>query len=273
MIRFAALNGNRPQAFGLTRHEAKFVIPWDQVPAVREYIRPFCYPDPHATSDPPLYTTTTLQLDTPGLALCMAKEWESPHRFKLRARTYGFDGSCPVFLEVKRKHNGINLKSRACIPYEVWASGDWRKPHVKLDFKSKSQAWGFLEFRRLIDELGARPTILIRYERESYHGNLDRYARVTLDYRLRYRRAAGWDLLPTRGPWWSMDSQIEMNRPYAGVVLELKTYNDAPRWMIDMVREFSLVRTGFCKYFNAVRRELAFGGRELTGKLQYAPAD
>lgn len=273
MIRFAALNGSRPQAFGLTRHEAKFVIPWDQVGAVREYIRPFCYPDPNATSDPPLYTSTTLQLDTPDLALCMAKEWEAAHRFKLRVRTYGFDGSCPVFLEVKRKHNGINLKSRACIPYEVWASGEWRKPRVKLDFKSKSQAWGFVEFRRLVDDLGARPVILIRYERESYHGNLDRYARVTLDYRLRYRRAAGWNLLPTEGPWWSMDSQVEMNRPYAGVILELKTYNDAPSWMVEMVRKFDLVRTGFCKYFNAVRREYAFAGRELTGKLQYAPAD
>ena len=73
-------------------------------------------------------------------------------------------------------------------------------------------------------------------------------------------------------PWWALDTLDGMNRPFSGAILELKTYGDAPYWMIDMVQRFDLVRIGFCKYFNAMRAEMMFKGRgDLTNKLEYAP--
>jgi hypothetical protein len=51
-----------------------------------------------------------------------------------------------------------------------------------------------------------------------------------------------------------------MNRPFSGTILELKTYDEAPTWMVDLVKQFNLERVGFCKYASAMRLELLFGG-------------
>lgn len=264
-----ALQGSR-----LERHEAKYIIHPRQIPEIREFIRPFCERDPHANGRWPEYTVTTLQLDTPWLSCLYMKEWEALNRFKLRVRTYATDESdpsAPVFLEVKRKFKGVSTKSRAKIPYHVWASGEWLKPRSRLTFRNEAETWGYLEFVRLVKELGVVPQVLIRYERESYLGRSDRYARLTVDRRLRYARVRTFELLPANARWWAMDTPKGMNRTFSGAILELKTYGDAPSWMIDLVERFDLARVGFCKYFTAMRNDMRFGGRELTNKLEYAP--
>ena len=261
-----ALQGSR-----LERHEAKYIIHPQLIPEIREFIRPFCERDPHADGRWPEYTVTTLQLDNPWLSCLNMKEWEALNRFKLRARTYASDHTAPVFLEVKRKFKGVSTKSRARIPYAAWASGEWMEPRAKLTFRNEAETWGYIEFVRLVKEMGAVPQVLIRYDRESYLGRSDRYARLTIDRRLRYARAHTFELLPEKAAWWAMDTPVRMNRPFSGAILELKTYGDAPSWMIDLVQRFDLVRVGFCKYFNAMRAERMFVGRDITNKLEYAP--
>jgi hypothetical protein len=57
-----------------------------------------------------------------------------------------------------------------------------------------------------------------------------------------------------------MDSATTFGRPYSASILELKTFADAPMWMVDMTERFSLQRVGYCKYFTAVRLDSLFGG-------------
>ena len=57
-----------------------------------------------------------------------------------------------------------------------------------------------------------------------------------------------------------MDSETALNRNFSGVVLELKTFSDAPLWMVELTERFDLVRIGFCKYFTAVRLDSLFCG-------------
>ena len=97
------LTAQRRDSIELERHEAKYIIHPDQMPAIRDFIRPFCVADDNAEGGLPEYLVTTLQLDTPDLALYYAKERETLNRFKLRVRTYGTDGDCPVFLEINAK--------------------------------------------------------------------------------------------------------------------------------------------------------------------------
>ena len=78
----ASKNGKRARFdIQLDRHEAKYVIPRGLVAEIREFIRPFCEPDPHCSGDPPEYVITTLQLDSPTMALHYAKENEAVNRF------------------------------------------------------------------------------------------------------------------------------------------------------------------------------------------------
>ena len=76
----------------MDRHEAKYVIPVEMIAEIREFIRPFCEADSHSQGDPPHYTITTLQLDSPQFSLHYAKSNEALNRFKLRVRTYGIPG-------------------------------------------------------------------------------------------------------------------------------------------------------------------------------------
>lgn len=251
----------------LDRHEGKYIIPRTLVPEIREFIRPFCEPDPHGEGDPPEYVIVTLQLDGPTLPLHRAKEWEAVNRFKLRVRTYGDPvGKAPVFMEVKRKIRGSIIKSRTMVPFDAWTERLIFQSKVDLQFKSSKEELGFLEFRRLAMEIGACPVVLIRYTRESYFGKYDHYARVTFDRKLQYQPTQSWTSWGRDGEWLSMDGSLAQGKdfPFSGVILELKTLSDAPQWMIDMVMHFGLVRVGNCKYSTAVWLESMFrGGRGI----------
>ncbi len=246
----------------LDRNEAKYIIPESLVPDIREFISPFCSPDPHGKGNPPQYMITTLQLDTPDLALHHAKEHEAINRFKLRVRTYDEPGTGPIFLEVKQKIRGTIMKSRIRIPPDKWSKDLIFSPRVKIELKSKKEEIGFLTFRRLVHEIGARPVVLVRYIRESYFGKLDHYARITFDRKLQYQPTDSWDSWGKNGKWLSMDSSLAQDKDYrfSGVVLEIKTLSDAPRWIIDTVMHFDLERTGNCKYSTAVWLEALFRG-------------
>ena len=104
--------------------------------------------------------------------------------------------------------------------------------------------------------------MLVRYEREAYVGKQEHYARVTFDSRLRYRPTRKWELPQQEGRWLCMDTNFAQGKSYdySGVVLELKALHNAPAWMVDLTRQFNLVRTRNCKYSSAVWQESLFRG-------------
>lgn len=246
----------------VTRYEAKYIIPRSRVSEIREFIRPFCRPDPYALGEPPEYTITTLQLDDPYFSLHYAKEREALSRFKLRLRTYGEIGSAPVFAEVKAKLEETIVKTRVAIPFDVWSRETVLGVRVPDCFRSKRQEVDFLQFKRLVWEIGARPKVLVQYIRESYMGTVDRYARVTFDRKLRYQVTDSWTDFGRSGLWRSMDSSEAQGfeLPYSGVVMEVKALSHMPVWVLDLVERFQLRRSGNCKYSTAIWREGAFRG-------------
>jgi len=245
---------------GLERYELKYIVRPSQLADIRDFIRPFVVSDPNASIDPPEYEVVTLQLDSPGLALYRAKEHEALNRFKLRIRTYVTDETSPVFLEIKRKVKGIIVKSRARIGLDAWSRAIATRPRDPLGIRLADEGTNYLQFLRLVQELGARPVMRIRYTRESYLGIHDQYARLTVDRKLQYQPTRSWNVTDINGRWWSMDSSLAQRRPWSGVVLELKTFRDAPLWMVDLTKRFDLERVGFCKYFTAMRLESLYSG-------------
>ncbi len=246
----------------VTRYESKYIIPRGMVPEIRAFIQPFCTVDPYAHGFPPEYTITTLQLDSPDYALHYAKEREAVNRFKLRARTYGEIGSAPVFVEVKAKLESTIVKTRVAIPFGVWGRELISGVRMPRCFKSARQETDFLQFKRLVWEIGAEPVALVRYVRESYVGTVDRYARVTFDRKLQYQMTDSWTDFGRGGMWHGMDSTEAQGfgLPYSGVVLEVKTLSHTPVWVMDLVERFQLKKQGNCKYSTAVWREGLFRG-------------
>ena len=245
----------------IDRYESKYVIRPDQVPMIRKFIRPFVRDDGHATGEVPEYLVTTLQLDSHNAGLHYAKERKAKSRFKLRIRTYGKDGDAPYFLEIKRKVNTMILKSRATLKPEDYSHDNLVRPTTLVSFADEAETMNYLEFVRLVREIGARPFIYVRYVRESYKGASERYARVTIDRRLSYRPAReSWEFPLQVKRWYSMDTQTALRREYPGHILDLKAEAEFPEWMAELVERFDLVNTGFCKYSAAMRLESLFRG-------------
>jgi VTC domain len=257
------------------RYELKYVIPPGLVPRIREYIQPYCELDPHCAGDPPMYGTTTLQLDSPGLSLHYAKLWDFVNRFKLRIRTYDPIGSSPVFLEVKAKLRTTVVKYRSRLPFEQWGAHLFGSDVIRgVSFADDQEAESFCQFVRLTKQIGARPIMLIRYQRESYFGKNDRYSRVTFDRRLEYQQTYSWDSWGRKGRWRSLDKTLDQTRRhdqeynFSGVVMELKTLSDVPLWMADLVRDIDLTRQGHCKFSNAVWAESMFFSTPWTPEYE-----
>ena len=247
----------------VARYESKYLVPRSLVPELRAFVAPFCRRDPYAHGDPPEYLITTLQLDDPAYSLHGAKEREALHRFKLRVRTYGEIGSAPVFAEVKAKFESTIQKWRVTIPFDAWSAELVHGVHLPRCFRTYLQETDFLQFRRLVREIGARPVALVRYVRESHVGKVDRYARVTFDRKLQYQMTRSWTDFGRGGRWHGMDSaeaQGEGNA-FSGVILEVKTLSHAPEWAMEMVERFQLRKCGFCKYSTAIWKEGLFARR------------
>jgi len=254
----------------IERFEQKYIVHPALVPGIRNYLQSFCIPDPNGSGHVPEYTVTTLQLDTAGMDLALAKERKAFARFKLRIRTYGADGhpENPVFLEVKRKVGGVVIKTRAKMVLDLYQPGMLLSADDLPVLSSHRENVNLLEFAKLVNRMKARPKMAIRYIRESYFGANDDYARVTFDRRVSYRPTREWRLdgpeLEGWDNWRSMDTQDGLKRPFAGYILELKGMRETPRWMLDMIERFNLISTGFCKYATAWRLESLHRGFEYT---------
>jgi len=247
----------------LERYEAKYIIPYQLVQPIQDFIEPFCVPDYNCEAESSEYIITTLQLDTQDMALFKAKREEALARFKLRIRTYGTEGDQPVFLEIKRKIKDVIVKTRSAISPEMWpyvAESFARGQLMDIPFHNREEENNYINFFKLVREVGAKPVVLLRYRRRPYLGKNDRYARVTFDRRMCYQFQRNWQVFPRNDCWRPMDTPEDMNRSFAGVILELKTYSDVPLWMVELTKRFNLERIGFSKYYTAVRKEMIFNG-------------
>ncbi|WP_246462593.1 polyphosphate polymerase domain-containing protein [Pelagicoccus albus] len=243
------------------RHEFKYIVPASMADDIRAYVQMFCEKDPNAVGHPPSYTVSTLQLDSPSLSLHFAKERKLVNRFKLRVRTYGTDLNGTVFFEVKRKETDYVCKTRSRVSMSEYRDELYTDPNCIPHFATEEETRNHIEFLRLSRSIGARPVLHIRYDRESWIGTEDRSVRVTMDRNLRYRKAEGYRFFGAEPTGWRvMDTEVGLRRPFAGMILEVKSALGVPVWIPTMIRHFGLVRSGFCKYSTAMRLESLFGG-------------
>jgi SPX domain protein involved in polyphosphate accumulation len=247
------------------RHELKYIIPSEQAEEIRNYIQIFCSHDPFAQGEPPVYEVSTMQLDSPDLTLHLAKDAKKKNRFKLRVRTYGHDLNGTVFFEVKRKEEQFIRKTRSRVRMSDYSESLFQKPFTIPRFTNDREYANHYEFLRLMTVANAHPAVHIHYERESWIGHNDPEIRITMDRKIRYRRADGYKLFDGNEKGWrAMDSETALRRRFGGVVLEIKTPTHVPSWIFYLIRNFDLQRTGFCKYSTAMRLESIYTGNTYT---------
>lgn len=209
--------------------ELKFLLDADQAGRVEEWMRERLAVDPHG--DPALggaYSTTTLYLDTPDLAVYHRQRWY--RRRKLRLRRYG---ELPwIFTERKSKGGDRVIKRRSVV-------AETEIP--LLDQPASLESWPAHWFHRLMLTRRLRPACRISYLRFAFVGECpESPLRATLDRDIRGTVARDdWRLTPC-------DRGLPLLQDR--VVFELKFHNALPQPFKELIRAFALSPSIVSKY-------------------------
>lgn len=242
------------------RFELKYVISENCAQGIRDYLRSYLVADEFNPPGGGGYQVNSVYLDSPSYELCNSTVEGHKNRFKLRIRFYDDAPTSPVFFEIKRRANDAILKERARVQRTSCArllSGHWPNHSDLVKYAPKS----FDSLRRFCDlrnQIQARGTAIVTYDREAYVTPDSDSIRVTFDRHLR--------TVPFVGEFRTKDRSDWTYPKIAGTVLELKFTERFPVWMRNLVRVFNLQRGSMPKYvecvtsLNAFPRKLAQGG-------------
>ena len=221
----------------MQRYEMKYLLSGAQADFLRRKLAGHMQIDEYG-----LTSIASLYYDTPDARLIRASLEKPEFKEKLRARSYGLAGKdSPVYLELKRKYNGVVYKRRV----------QSTVPELGRFFAGEDLAGGSEQIRKELayfrDFYAALvPACLIIYDRTAYFepgGDL----RLTIDDRPRYRTE---DLTLTR----SMDGAPLLNDGWS--ILEIKVQGAMPLWLSEALSEGQIFKSSFSKYGEAYRQEL-----------------
>lgn len=190
-----------------------------------------------------LTSIASLYYDTPDARLIRASLEKPVFKEKIRLRSYGLaTEQSPVFLELKRKYDGVVYKRRV----------QSILPQVDRFFQGEDIAGGSEQIRKELAYFRdfyrtLLPACLIIYDRTAYFepgGDL----RLTIDYNPRYRMD---DLTLTK----SMEGIPLLDEGRS--ILEVKVQGAMPLWLSEILSTGKIYKTSFSKYGEAYRRELA----------------
>ena len=219
----------------MQRYELKYIITREQENYLRAALEGHMQVDQFG-----LTTIASLYYDTPDRRLVRASLERPEFKEKMRLRSYGqATDASPVFLELKRKCDGVVYKRRAqtTVPLADWFM------HGGRDICDGQICHEMTAFRDRYGNL--EPACHILYDRTAYFepgGDL----RLTIDGDPRYR-VEGLDLrLSTEG--------VSL-LPDGASVLEIKVQGALPLWLCRILDGGRIYKTSFSKYGEAYKRE------------------
>ena len=230
------------------RRETKYLLTEDERASLEALIGEHMVPDAHGPS-----TTRSVYLDTPDYLLARRSIEHPLYKEKLRLRSYRAPaGDDLVFLELKKKYDGVVYKRRTQTPYDrarLLARGEVPpRGQIEREIAAAVARYGDLAAG------GLRPAMLVAYDRVAFFGEDDPDFRMTLDRNVRYRTS---DV--------RLDGTTEGTQVLAPgqTLLEVKCSEAMPLWLVCWMTEHRVFRASFSKYGAAYRCEVAAGAVRL----------
>ncbi len=213
------------------RYETKYLLNPDQRARLETLFSHTMVEDEHGPS-----TVRNVYYDTPTALLARRSAEHPLYKEKVRMRCYGephpYD---PVFVEIKKKADGVVYKRRAQLPpadaVELLAGRGHPQTQIEREID-----WTARRYE------GLRPMAYLAYDRLAYFSPTDRDFRLTLDRDVRVR----WDDVSLAGPD-EGDPVLEANTS----ILEVKTCGGMPLWLVDELSAMGLRKTSVSKYGRA----------------------
>lgn len=231
------------------RYELKYLLTRQEKEKVLEAMDPYMQIDHYGRT-----TIRNIYFDTDTFRLIRRSLEKPAYKEKLRVRSYETaDPEDEVFVELKKKYDGIVYKRRLTLPEKIVRESFERR----RDLPVKSQIGEEIKyFRHYYGQLV--PVVFLTYEREAYYSLDGSDFRVTFDENILYRED---DV--------SLGSEI-YGKPLlenGQTLLEIKTSGGIPLWMSRTLSSNHLFKTSFSKYGSAYMQMM---NKNAKGGVRYA---
>ena len=221
----------------MKRFELKYVLNKEQTEYLREKLKGHLEVDKYGKT-----SIASLYYDTPDYLL-VRRSLEKPiFKEKIRLRSYGIaTEESPVFLELKRKFDGIVYKRRVSSTIPTVNAFFERKGDISVDGQIAEEISYFRDYYKNLV-----PACLIVYDRIAYY-QPDGDIRLTIDHDPRYRFEK-LDLTT------SMDGTSIL--PPGSTILEIKVQGSMPLWLTRILDEGNIRKSSLSKYGEAYKARL-----------------
>lgn len=233
------------------RRETKFLV--DQqayenlIPKIREHMEPDAYCAAKGS-----YPIANLYYDTENSDVIRASLEKPFYKEKLRMRAYGIPGTedTPVFLEIKKKIDGVVSKRRAQMKFcEAKRFLKDRTLPENADYVTRQV---LREIGYYLDTHEVRPVIRICYDRQGYFDREDPAFRLTFDENIRYLKAAG----PGKDVRFTDGRKGKAVLPAYFRLMEVKIMDAYPLWFSHLLGDAGIFPVSFSKYGTAYKLEM-----------------
>ena len=230
------------------RYEIKYIVTADQKARIIEAMEKYMEPDKFGRS-----TVRNIYFDTDDFVLARHSIAKPDFKEKLRIRSYSkADTGSTVFVELKRKYDGVVYKRRLGMPEAEAMKWMASEKHGTADIGKEEIA-----SMQVASEIGyfatmyggLRPVLYLSYDREAYRMKSEATLydggsefRVTFDSNIRCRE----NDLSLRSDVYGK-AILEEGK----YLMELKCPGAIPLWMTKVLSEEHLYKTSFSKYGTA----------------------
>ena len=219
------------------RMEKKMLLPTEDVPRLLERFNDIMEPDPHNKDGAP-YMLCNLYFDDRSRHVIRNSVERPFYKEKLRLRSYGVPtDDSPVFLEIKKKTDGVGTKRRARIPLSDAMRFLETGIHPNGISYIDEQVLREIDYYRSHHEVF--PSTYVSYLRNAYISKEDPTFRVTVDR----------DILTRHH-----DLDLRLGRygesilPPEITLMEVKFAGAVPLWFARLMSEFKASFHTFSKY-------------------------
>lgn len=220
------------------RYEKKYRVTQEQYQCLMCELAKHMYADEYG-----LHTISNLYFDTPDYALIRQSIEKPNYKEKVRLRGYGeITGDSTVFLELKKKYDGVVYKRRAAMKLD----------EARLYQESGKLPEGNPQILKELDYAFRRyqlePKVFLAYDRMAFADKENSELRVTFDRRIRCR---------------SRQLALEQKAPELlllppdQVLMEIKIPGAMPLWLSRLLSECEIYPSSFSKYGTFYQRYLS----------------
>jgi hypothetical protein len=214
------------------RHEQKYLLSGFQYHAVLSVLDGFAYPDEYGKS-----TVYSVYYDNEEFEIAGKASGKSAYKEKLRLRSYGIPRpGDTVFLELKKKLNGLSYKQRLPLPFT--------DAENCLDLKAANVRGSYIldEIQWFLRSYNPFPQFMISYDRLAFRGLENNALRITFDSNIRCTTAEhGFSQGPCGTPLLDNDAYL----------MEIKVDTSIPLFLSGHLSGLNIFPRSFSKHRRA----------------------